>query len=88
MHRQKLIKQLASYRHKYPDEAATVDRFSEFVETQPRCFERDCWVGHVTGSAWLLNPQRTHLLLTHHRKLNMWVQFPFLVYRNQFLLLV
>ena len=30
--------------------------------------------GHVTGSAWILNPDRTHALLLHHRKLNLWVQ--------------
>ncbi|MEM9621647.1 MAG: NUDIX hydrolase, partial [Pseudomonadota bacterium] len=74
MHRQKILQQLAAYRHRYPLETDTVDRFVAFVEQQPRCFERDNWAGHVTGSAWLLNPARTHLLLTHHRKLNIWIQ--------------
>ena len=30
--------------------------------------------GHVTGSAWIVNPARTHALLLHHLKLNLWVQ--------------
>ena len=30
--------------------------------------------GHVTGSAWIVNSARTHALLLHHLKLNLWVQ--------------
>ena len=30
--------------------------------------------GHVTGSAWVVNQERTHALLLHHVKLNIWVQ--------------
>lgn len=29
----------------------------------------------MTGSAWLLNPDGTKVLLTHHKKLNRWLQF-------------
>ena len=51
-----------------------VTRFIKFVEDEPRCFERDCWRGHVTGSACLVDPQGESLLMTHHKKLNMWLQ--------------
>jgi len=74
MHRRKLLQYLEDYRLRFPEEAATVDRFVAFVEYEPRCFERDCWRGHVTGSAWLVDPERSAVLLTHHRKLNIWVQ--------------
>jgi len=74
MHRRNLLSQLLEYKNRYPDEQATVERFMAFVQSQPRCFERDCWQGHVTGSAWLVDPQGEALLLTHHRKLNMWLQ--------------
>ena len=37
-------------------------------------WKRATAVGHVTGSAWILNVERTHALLLHHRKLNRWVQ--------------
>ena len=30
--------------------------------------------GHVTGSAWVLNFARTHALLLHHAKLDLWLQ--------------
>jgi 8-oxo-dGTP pyrophosphatase MutT (NUDIX family) len=69
-----LLRQLREYRQRCPSEAETVDRFEAFVDDEPRCFERDCWVGHVTGSAWIVNGPQTHVLLTHHRKLNRWLQ--------------
>lgn len=30
--------------------------------------------GHITGSAWVVNPARTRVLLLHHAKLGKWVQ--------------
>ena len=69
-----LIGLLDDYLGQWPAESAVVERFREFVGTEERCFERDCWAGHVTGSAWLVNAARTHVLLTHHRKLGRWLQ--------------
>ena len=74
MHRIKLLSLLESYRRRFPEESATVGRFEEFVGNHRRCFERDCWAGHVTGSAWLVNQASSHVLLTHHKKLNKWLQ--------------
>ncbi len=45
-----------------------------FVQSQPRCFERGLLIGHITGSAWLLDATGRRVLLTHHRKLNKWLQ--------------
>lgn len=50
------------------------DRLMEFVETNSDCFERTLETGHITGSAWVVNKAGTHVLLTHHRKLDMWLQ--------------
>ncbi len=75
MHRSKLLSLLETYSNRYPDEVVACVRLKDFVESEPRCFERDCWTdGHVTGSAWVMDPTRTQVLLTHHRKLDMWVQ--------------
>ncbi len=74
MHRRNLLNLLDDYRSRYPAEREMVERFIHFVEDEPRCFERDCWRGHVTGSAWLVDPAGEALLLTHHKKLNMWLQ--------------
>ena len=74
MHRIELLKKLAAYCETWPDEAETTQRFIHFVQTQPDCFERSLPIGHITGSAWLVNEAGTHVLLTHHRKLGMWLQ--------------
>ena len=50
------------------------DRLITFVESNTDCFERSLQIGHVTGSAWVVNKAGTHVLLTHHKKLNMWLQ--------------
>ncbi len=46
----------------------------QFVKQYPDCFERSLSVGHITGSAWIIDQERSHVLLTHHRKLNAWFQ--------------
>ncbi|MEM7099189.1 MAG: NUDIX hydrolase [Pseudomonadota bacterium] len=75
MHRRKLLALLDEYEESFPEEVRVTERFRTFVENEPRCFDRDCWTpGHVTGSAWLVDPARKRLLLTHHKKLNMWLQ--------------
>ena len=37
-------------------------------------FVRENKEGHITGSAWVVNKERTHVLLVHHKKLNKWLQ--------------
>lgn len=73
-HRQRLLGLIEEYAPRHGDEAAVVDRFITFIRANERCFERDCWTGHITGSAWLVNGAGTHVLLTHHRKLDRWLQ--------------
>ncbi len=55
-------------------EAAMRDRLAAFVAAQPAAFERSLPLGHVTASAWIVDPARTRALLTHHRKLGRWLQ--------------
>lgn len=74
MHRNELLGMLEKYATTYPEETECVQRFQTFVVEQPHCFERSLSMGHVTGSAWLVDMTQTKTLLTHHRKLNMWVQ--------------
>lgn len=49
-------------------------QFVELLAQAPACYRRDCWPGHFTGSAWLVAPAGTEVLLTHHRKLDRWLQ--------------
>jgi len=55
-------------------EQARVERFTRFVRGFPDCLERSCAVGHVTGAALVVSPDLRRVLLTHHRKLDMWLQ--------------
>ncbi len=55
------------------EEKPFLERFRNFIEHNPRCFERSNR-GHITGSAWILNHEGTKALLTHHKKLNSWFQ--------------
>jgi hypothetical protein len=73
-HRQPLLTLIDRYSQLYPAEASTVARIREFVGAQSLCFQRQLAMGHITGSAWLIDKTRQRVLLTHHRKLNIWVQ--------------
>ena len=74
MHRQRLLDRLRRYAECHPEEAATTNRFVEFVSRNTRCFDRSLAEGHVCGSAWLVDCRGARVLLTHHRKLGRWLQ--------------
>ena len=57
-----------------PHESAMAAEMIRFVTEEPRCAERSLAVGHLTGSAWIIDAARTRTLLTHHRKLDKWLQ--------------
>lgn len=57
-----------------PHEAEMTAEIVRFVEAHEDCFERSCLAGHLTGSAWVLDPARERVVLTHHRKLDRWLQ--------------
>jgi 8-oxo-dGTP pyrophosphatase MutT (NUDIX family) len=74
LHRKPLLDLLARYHAAHPEESACVERTIALVESHADCFERTCWDGHVTASAWLLSPDARRFLLCHHRKLDRWLQ--------------
>jgi 8-oxo-dGTP pyrophosphatase MutT (NUDIX family) len=74
MHRRPLLDMLACYRQHFPTEGAIVDRIVELVESHADCFERTCRPGHITAAAWILSADRRRCLLTHHRKIDRWLQ--------------
>ena len=74
MHRQKVLELLDRYQTPFIEEAAMVQRARRFALEHPNCFERELEEGHFTGSAWVLNPARSHALMLKHRKLGMWLQ--------------
>ena len=56
------------------NEAAMAAQILRFVEDREDCFERGCRPGHLTGSAWVVDSARERVVLTHHRKLDCWLQ--------------
>lgn len=74
MHRNELHNLIVQYQERYPGERQCVARFLDFITANTACFERSFASGHVTGSVWMVNRNGTHTLLTHHRKLNRWLQ--------------
>lgn len=68
-----LVEHLKSYTTKFKEEASFIPQFSELLKSE-RCFHRDYLPGHITGSAWILDDDRSHVLLVHHAKLNKWLQ--------------
>ena len=71
---QSLRASLLRYRDRYPREAKTVGRFLDLLAEGAPAFRRGHLPGHFTASAVIVDPPRQHVLLTHHRKLGIWVQ--------------
>ncbi|MCC7384440.1 MAG: NUDIX hydrolase [Deltaproteobacteria bacterium] len=77
MHRRPLLALLEAHQRRTEladGERRSLERLIAFVGREPRCFERTCLEGHVTGSAWILDRARQRVLLTHHKKLDLWLQ--------------
>jgi 8-oxo-dGTP pyrophosphatase MutT (NUDIX family) len=73
MHRQELLKLIRDYQPRFIEEAAFAQRATRIVNNEPNIFDRASPI-HVTSSAWVVNPARTHALLMHHRKYDQWFQ--------------
>jgi 8-oxo-dGTP pyrophosphatase MutT (NUDIX family) len=74
MTRDDLLDLLRTHRPADARETALTARLTAFVATHADCFERSLLIGHVTASAWVLDPSRRYVLLLHHRKLDRWLQ--------------
>ena len=76
MHRNAVLILLRKHAERVADahEAEMVAAAITFVEAEVDCLERTCGPGHLTGSAWIVSPDRTRTLLTHHRTLGKWLQ--------------
>jgi 8-oxo-dGTP pyrophosphatase MutT (NUDIX family) len=55
-------------------EAAMLAEYAPFIAGHPDCLWRTCLAGHLTASAWVVDPARGRTLLTHHHKLDRWLQ--------------
>ena len=68
-----LLKTLQKYRLRYPEEDEIICKFEQLL-VQPLCFLKDGRPAHFTGSAWIIDPHRSKVLLLEHPKLHKWLQ--------------
>jgi 8-oxo-dGTP pyrophosphatase MutT (NUDIX family) len=69
-----LASALTRYARCWPQEAAEAAEFAAFLGSGDTVFERCHLSGHFTGSAWVVSGDGRRVLLTHHRKLDRWLQ--------------
>lgn len=74
MTRQEAIQLLENYFPTDLQEQIFRQEMLVFMRMHENCFERSLEVGHITVSCWLINKAGDKALLTHHKKLNRWLQ--------------
>ena len=65
---------LADYTRRWPGEADTAALFETLLADPVDPFRRERVAGHFTASCWLVSRDGARVLLTHHRKLGLWLQ--------------
>jgi 8-oxo-dGTP pyrophosphatase MutT (NUDIX family) len=71
--RAELVESLYKYSTPFNEEKEFVDRFLDLLKS-PDAYQRTHLPGHITGSAFIVDQNREFTLLTHHAKLNKWLQ--------------
>jgi 8-oxo-dGTP pyrophosphatase MutT (NUDIX family) len=74
MHRERLLRDLAAHQPFDETERRMLERMQGFVQENPDCFSPELRAGHITGAAWILEHTHRYVLLTHHVKLDKWLQ--------------
>jgi len=66
----------AAYLVQFPGEVGATKLFLEFLSRneQEDLFTRKNFDGHITTSAFIINPDHTEILLLKHKSLNRWLQ--------------
>lgn len=72
--RRTLADAFARHARECPARSDVAGEFTTLLDDPEDPFVRERLAGHFTASAWLLDRARERVLLTHHRKLGIWVQ--------------
>ena len=73
MNKQSIYTLTQNYLSKYPEDSHAL-HILEFLDNYENFWQRDNSYGHITSSAWVVNETRDKVLLTHHKKLDIWIQ--------------
>ena len=72
--RNELLKLISCYNPASKDEIAYKELILDFIKTN-HDIGRNNEIGHITGSAFIVDKTRSKVLLNHHLKLDKWMQF-------------
>ncbi len=73
-YKKQLLEQLENYKSYDIEEQTSVNIVIDFMKNNTIVTGKKNTRGHLTGSAFITNKSKTKVLLTHHKKLNLWVQ--------------
>ncbi len=71
---QQVLSLLNRYSEHEPENQHSKALLIDFARHYENCCERTLTVGHFTGSCWLVSKDGQRVLLTHHKKLERWLQ--------------
>ena len=63
-----------AYEARDPHQRLERERILSFIDAHPDALRRSCLTGHLTTSALVVHDDGRRALLTHHRKLDRWLQ--------------
>lgn len=58
----------------FEEQLNTLNDICGFIQQNLNCFMRECLIGHVTGSAFVVSSDFSKILFTYHAKLKKWLQ--------------
>jgi len=74
LHQQEWLAAIEAYARVWSAEEPITALFQTFMTASADAASRERVEGHLTGSAWLVSADGERVLLTHHRKLDRWLQ--------------
>jgi 8-oxo-dGTP pyrophosphatase MutT (NUDIX family) len=71
--RQSLLSALSDYKTTFDEERGFISRFTELLQ-HPDSYKRTHLPGHITASSWIVNNERSKVLMVEHTALKKWLQ--------------
>ena len=72
MDRQELMESIRAYQPFNEQEEMDKSLILDWIETQTDAFSRDNIVAHMTASAWVVNKDRSRVLMVYHNIYDSW----------------
>jgi|LGOV01.1.fsa_nt_gb 8-oxo-dGTP pyrophosphatase MutT (NUDIX family) len=73
-YKQALLYELNNYIAFDDEEKLAKDQILDYLDCNDVILAKENLKGHIVASAWIVNKSRNQVVLTHHKKLNIWAQ--------------